>query len=71
MMRSLSSSASPTRRVRAIVIDPLVSNERAHKFYRRLGFKPIGRRVFGDDSCLVHELQRRHWQSAAAHNASG
>jgi aminoglycoside 6'-N-acetyltransferase len=50
-------------RVRAIVIDPLVSNECAHRFYRRLGFKPIGRRVFGADNCLVHELQRRHWQS--------
>jgi aminoglycoside 6'-N-acetyltransferase len=47
--------------VRGIVIDPLVSNERVHKFYRRLGFKPIGHHMFGDDHCLVHELRRRDW----------
>lgn len=44
--------------VTAIVIDPLVSNARAHKFYQRLGFKPVGRRRFGDDDCLVHQLMR-------------
>jgi aminoglycoside 6'-N-acetyltransferase len=47
--------------VTAIVIDPLASNVRAHKFYRRLGFKPVGRRKFGDDDCLVHELKREDW----------
>lgn len=63
MMRLALELCFADKRVRAIVIDPLASNERAHKFYRRLGFKPIGRRVFGGDDCLVHELQRRHWQS--------
>jgi aminoglycoside 6'-N-acetyltransferase len=48
-------------RVAGIVIDPLASNERALAFYRRLGFRPIGRRTFGDDDCLVHELTRRDW----------
>jgi aminoglycoside 6'-N-acetyltransferase len=48
-------------RVTGIVIDPLASNERAHRFYRRMGFKPIGRRKFGHDDCLVHELTRRDW----------
>jgi aminoglycoside 6'-N-acetyltransferase len=47
--------------VTAIVIDPLASNARAHKFYQRLGFKPVGRRRFGDDDCLVHELRREDW----------
>lgn len=47
--------------VTGIVIDPLASNTRAHAFYRRLGFKAIGRRMFGDDDCLVHELTRRDW----------
>ena len=48
-------------RVTGIVIDPLTSNERAHRFYRRLGFKAIGRRTFGGDDCLVHELTRQRW----------
>ena len=49
--------------VTAIVIDPLVSNVRAHKFYRRLGFKPVGERRFGNDDCLVHELTRVDWRA--------
>jgi aminoglycoside 6'-N-acetyltransferase len=48
-------------RVTGIIIDPLASNERAHRFYRRMGFKPVGRRTFGRDDCLVHELSRRDW----------
>jgi len=47
--------------VTAIVIDPLASNERAHRFYRRMRFRPVGRRSFGEDDCLVHELTRRDW----------
>ncbi len=48
--------------VEAIVIDPLASNVRAHRFYRRLGFKPLGRRTFDEDDCLVHELKREDWR---------
>lgn len=46
----------------AIVIDPLASNRRAHAFYQRLGFVPEGRRMFGDDDCLVHRLTRQTWR---------
>jgi aminoglycoside 6'-N-acetyltransferase len=52
--------------VTAVVIDPLASNVRAHRFYERLGFKPISRRTFGDDDCLVHELTRSDWDSVVA-----
>jgi aminoglycoside 6'-N-acetyltransferase len=52
--------------VTAIVIDPLASNARAHKFYRRLGFEPVGRQMFGDDDCLVHELKREDWCTSFA-----
>jgi aminoglycoside 6'-N-acetyltransferase len=48
--------------VTAIVIDPLASNTRAHKFYQRLGFVPEGRRMFGDDDCLVQRLKRNTWR---------
>jgi aminoglycoside 6'-N-acetyltransferase len=49
--------------ITAIVIDPLRSNTDAHRFYRRLGFKPLGRRLFNDeDDCLVHRLDRADWR---------
>jgi aminoglycoside 6'-N-acetyltransferase len=48
--------------VTAIAIDPLASNTRAHRFYRRLGFVPEGRRMFGNDDCLVHKLTRLAWR---------
>lgn len=51
--------------VSGIVIDPLASNVRAHKFYRRLGFEPVGLQRFGDggeDLCLVHRLDRAAWR---------
>lgn len=50
-------------RVTAVVIDPLASNAAAHRFYRRLGFQPVGRRMFGDDDCLVHRLERAEWEA--------
>jgi aminoglycoside 6'-N-acetyltransferase len=56
--------------VTAIVIDPLVSNARAHKFYQRIGFKPVGQRKFGDDDCLVHELSRADWRARFAEDAA-
>jgi aminoglycoside 6'-N-acetyltransferase len=49
--------------VAAIVIDPLASNARAQKFYRRLGFVPEQRRSFGTDDCLVHRLTRSAWRA--------
>ena len=51
--------------VAAIIIDPLASNTRAHKFYQRIGFRPVGRRLFnGEDDCLVHELTRSDWRNS-------
>jgi len=36
-----------------VLIDPLTTNLRAIRFYRRLGFTDVGERSFGDDRCLV------------------
>jgi aminoglycoside 6'-N-acetyltransferase len=47
--------------VNAVLIDPLESNTRAHRFYERLGFTPVGPRVFGEDHCLVYRLERADW----------
>jgi aminoglycoside 6'-N-acetyltransferase len=49
--------------VTAVLIDPLASNTRAHRFYERLGFKWIERRYFGDDDCFVYQLNRTEWDN--------
>jgi aminoglycoside 6'-N-acetyltransferase len=49
--------------VTAVLIDPLASNTRAHRFYERLGFKYIERRYFGDDDCFVYQLERADWDN--------
>jgi aminoglycoside 6'-N-acetyltransferase len=48
--------------VTAILIDPLATNMDAHRFYKRLGFEFVERRVFGDDDCFVYRLERRKWR---------
>lgn len=46
-------------KVKAIIIDPLASNEGAHRFYERLGFEKIDRCIFsGVDDCFVYRLNR-------------
>ena len=47
--------------VRAVLIDPLADNIRAHRFYERLGFHKLERRHFGADDCLVFRLARSDW----------
>ncbi|MEM1254509.1 MAG: GNAT family N-acetyltransferase [Cyanobacteria bacterium P01_H01_bin.21] len=49
------------RAVTAVLVDPLVSNTRAHRFYERLGFQQIERRRFNDDDCFVYRLSRDDW----------
>ena len=47
--------------VAAIIIDPLASNTRAHRFYERLGFEYVEQRSFGADDCFVYRLTRAKW----------
>jgi aminoglycoside 6'-N-acetyltransferase len=47
--------------VNAVLIDPLASNTRAHRFYERLGFVCVDRRMFELDDCLVYRLDRAAW----------
>ena len=47
--------------VTAVLVEPLVSNTRAHRFYERLGFQRIERRQFGLDDCFVYRLNRADW----------
>ncbi len=54
--------------VSAIVIDPLVTNERAIKFYEKLGFNIIEQRMFGEDNCYVMRLNRIDWEMGQGSN---
>jgi aminoglycoside 6'-N-acetyltransferase len=45
-------------RVNKIIIDPLVINTRAIKFYNKLGFVFVENRYFDDDYCSILELCR-------------
>jgi aminoglycoside 6'-N-acetyltransferase len=49
--------------VKAVLIDPLVSNARAHRFYERIGFVRVDRRLFDSDDCYVYRLERKAWQT--------
>lgn len=49
--------------VEAVLIDPLATNTRAHRFYERLGFRFVERRWFGTDDCLVYRLDRSAWDN--------
>lgn len=44
--------------VHTILIDPLASNTKAHKFYEKLGFRFLERRFFGEDDCFVYRLNK-------------
>lgn len=52
--------------IEAVLIDPLASNTRAHRFYERLGFRFVERRSFGADDCFVYRLDRETWLGRAA-----
>ncbi|MDZ7965297.1 MAG: GNAT family N-acetyltransferase [Nostoc sp. DedSLP03] len=61
MMRLALARCFADPQVTAVLIDPLASNTRAHRFYERFGFKFIEYRRFGDDECFVYCLSRADW----------
>lgn len=44
--------------VHTLLIDPMVHNTRAHRFYERLGFEFVAQREFCGDECFVYRLRR-------------
>jgi aminoglycoside 6'-N-acetyltransferase len=50
--------------VTAVLLDPLESNTKAHRFYERLGFRFVEKRTFGEDDCLVYKLERKDWEKS-------
>lgn len=65
MMRLALARCFADPEVDAVVIDPLVANAAAIRFYRRLGFAYVEDRWFGADHCAVHRLDRARWVAAA------
>lgn len=50
--------------VKGILIDPLASNTKAHRFYERLGFRFVERKQFVQDLCFVYILDREVWEQS-------
>ncbi len=65
MMRLAIARCFAPPEVVAILIDPLVANTRAHRFYERMGFRRIERRMFDTDDCYVFRLDRANWIAQA------
>lgn len=61
MMRLALARCFADSSVTAVLIDPLVSNAKAHRFYERLGFRRTGRQMFGEDDCFVYRMARSEW----------
>ncbi|MEJ8841827.1 GNAT family N-acetyltransferase [Lacibacter sp. H375] len=52
------------KNVSAILIDPLITNTAARRFYERLGFRFVENRTFGNDETAVYILERSNWYAA-------
>jgi len=61
MMRLALARCFAEPRVKAVLIDPLTENKKAIRFYERLGFSFVERRIFGSDDCFVYRLDRAAW----------
>jgi aminoglycoside 6'-N-acetyltransferase len=48
--------------VKKVLIDPLVSNHNAHRFYERLGFLFLREQQFGNDLCRVYYFTREDFE---------
>ena len=50
-----------SKEVEKVLIDPLESNLKAIRFYKRLGFKFVEQSTFGGQCCDVYSLSREDW----------
>lgn len=47
--------------VEEVIIDPLTSNKSAIRFYQRIGFEMVERRLLGGDLSDIHAIDRKKW----------
>jgi aminoglycoside 6'-N-acetyltransferase len=71
MMRLVLDRCFSNAAVGAVLVDPLASNSRGCRFYKRLGFRPVGPRTFGNDACIIYRLDRHAWQRTGMATAQG
>ncbi|MFK7908903.1 MAG: GNAT family N-acetyltransferase [Chitinophagales bacterium] len=50
--------------VNEVLIDPLESNTKAIRFYKKLGFVFKEKRQFGGDRCEVYSISKERWLSS-------
>ena len=50
--------------VQKILIDPLKTNTKAHRFYKRLGFVLVEEREFDGRPCFIFELKRSKYDQS-------
>jgi aminoglycoside 6'-N-acetyltransferase len=48
--------------IKAVLIDPLATNQDAIGFYQRVGFTFVENRTFGTEICAVHQITRAQWR---------
>lgn len=61
MMKLAINRCFEDKSVKAILVDPLESNTKAHRFYEKLGFHFLKKERFGEDDCFVYKLSREDW----------
>jgi aminoglycoside 6'-N-acetyltransferase len=57
--------ASP--QVQEVLIDPLESNLKAIRFYKKIGFQFLEKRTFGLSDCEVYSIKRLDWGKRTEH----
>ncbi len=62
MMRQALARCFSDPAVTDVLIDPLETNTKAHRFYEAIGFSSKGPRMFGPDKCLIFQLTRADWR---------
>lgn len=48
-------------KVKSVLIDPLETNRRAIRFYERIGFQFVERKILDDSQCLIYKMDRKDW----------
>jgi len=63
MMQQALKLCFSTSSAHTVIIDPLQSNIKAIRFYKRLGFTFVENRTFGVDECAVYHIERTDWEN--------
>jgi len=61
MMRQAIERCFTPPEVTKVLIDPLVTNVKAIRFYERMGFEFVEHRDFEGSHCAVYQLKRSQW----------